>query len=481
MTERAVEICVIGGGPAGTSAALRLAALGHEVCLIEREAFPRRRAGESLTPGVEGVFDALGVRDRLESAGIFRALPAEVRWTEERAARMAGGWRFVDRRDLDTCLLDAARAQGVEVIQPARARSAVRTPEGWRIVVEGEGRRSHVVLCSFAIDASGRAGFFRGERQSTSPRTVALHGYFRGKNLPEIAGVEAAVDGWGWGAPLPSELFSAMVFFDPATVRAAGRSALEALHRAWLGRSELFRACAGAPLEGALRVLDATPYRDASPVGPDWIKLGEASFALDPLSSTGVEKAMRSSLVGSVVVHTMRARPERAHLARGLYIDRQRESVEQHKAWSAAHYREGRYPDHPFWQRRGEAAPPIPEPQPPGALPGPEALHLSVSVAPRARLEQIACLVGDEIAPRSAITSPTLPRPVAFVEGVEIAPLLAMISPGEALHRVVRRWSAHLPPRKALAIAAWLLSREILVGHRGVALDHPSAATPLPR
>ena len=467
MTARAVEICVIGGGPAGASVALRLASLGHEVCLIERQAFPRRRAGESLTPGVESVLDALGVRDRLETAGIFRAVRAEVRWSNERVARMTGGWRLVDRGDLDTHLLDAARERGVEVIQPARARSATRTPQGWRIQVEAEGRFSSIVTCGFAIDASGRAGFFRGKKQATSPRTVALHGYFRGEGLPATVGVEAAPSGWAWGAPLPSGLFSAMVFLDPTTVRTAGRAGLEELYRAWLGRSELFAACAGAPLEGGLRALDATPYVDASPVGPDWIKLGEASFALDPLSSTGVEKAMRSALVGALVVHTMRTCPERAHLATGLYRDRQRESVEQHETWSAAHYSESRYSTHPFWQRRSEAGPALSAEPVQGALPGPEVLHHPVELAREARVVEMACLVGDEIASRLAVTGPLLRRPVVFVEGVEIAPLLTMIRPGEALHVAVQRWSAHVPARKALAIAAWLFSRGILVARGG--------------
>jgi flavin-dependent dehydrogenase len=41
---------VIGGGPSGSTAAAILADHGHDVLLLEREAFPRYHIGESLIP-----------------------------------------------------------------------------------------------------------------------------------------------------------------------------------------------------------------------------------------------------------------------------------------------------------------------------------------------------------------------------------------------------------------------------------------------
>ena len=46
------DVCVIGAGPAGSTFAARMAQLGHHVHLIERQRFPRRHLGESLSPGV---------------------------------------------------------------------------------------------------------------------------------------------------------------------------------------------------------------------------------------------------------------------------------------------------------------------------------------------------------------------------------------------------------------------------------------------
>ena len=41
------EVCVIGAGPAGSIFATRMAQLGHQVHLIERQRFPRAHLGES--------------------------------------------------------------------------------------------------------------------------------------------------------------------------------------------------------------------------------------------------------------------------------------------------------------------------------------------------------------------------------------------------------------------------------------------------
>jgi flavin-dependent dehydrogenase len=71
------EVCVLGGGPGGSSAARKLALLGHRVVVVERAAFPRAHIGESLPASVLPLLDVLGVRERVERAGFLR--PAKSR------------------------------------------------------------------------------------------------------------------------------------------------------------------------------------------------------------------------------------------------------------------------------------------------------------------------------------------------------------------------------------------------------------------
>ena len=63
---------IIGAGPAGCAAAIELARAGKQVVLLETSTFPRHRPGESLHPGVEVIFEKLGVADAVNSAGFVR-------------------------------------------------------------------------------------------------------------------------------------------------------------------------------------------------------------------------------------------------------------------------------------------------------------------------------------------------------------------------------------------------------------------------
>src|SRR4051812_11997144 len=103
------EVCVIGGGPAGSSIAHKLALLGHEVCLVERSAFPRPHVGESLASGVLPLLDALGLRGHIEAAGFLRPEGTVLRWGEDRGRfvrRTEDLGLLVDRSRFDAMLLD---------------------------------------------------------------------------------------------------------------------------------------------------------------------------------------------------------------------------------------------------------------------------------------------------------------------------------------------------------------------------------------
>jgi 2-polyprenyl-6-methoxyphenol hydroxylase-like FAD-dependent oxidoreductase len=64
------DVIVIGGGPAGSTAAALLARNGWKVTLFERETHPRFHIGESLLPMNLPIFENLGVLDKVAAAGV---------------------------------------------------------------------------------------------------------------------------------------------------------------------------------------------------------------------------------------------------------------------------------------------------------------------------------------------------------------------------------------------------------------------------
>ena len=140
--EHEADVCIIGGGPAGSTLAIRLAQLGHRVCLVERATFPRRHLGESLSPGVLPLLETIGARRAVEEAGFRRVRSVQVTWDQGPTERQDSAQQglLVDRGPFDQLLLERARAAGVRVLQPAVVRERHLEESGWRLRVDAAAR-----------------------------------------------------------------------------------------------------------------------------------------------------------------------------------------------------------------------------------------------------------------------------------------------------------------------------------------------------
>ncbi|WNG37144.1 FAD-dependent oxidoreductase [Archangium violaceum] len=463
------EVCVIGGGPAGSAFARELARRGHRVLLVERHAFPRLHVGESLTPGVWPLLEALELREAVIASGFLPATEARVRWTDDETrvarARASEPGLAVDRGRFDALLLGAAKAVGVTVLQPATASEPRRLARGWEVSVSS-GDRALLVRARFLADASGRAFVLGGQKEPTSARTLALYGYWHCAPVNHAeTRVEAARAAWFWGSHLPGGLFNAMAFVDPELLRQRGvrKPGLEGFYLELMAGSELLHGLKDARRMGPVIACDATSYADPEPIDDTCIKLGEAGFGIDPLSSSGVQKALQTALCGSVVVHTLLSGRGNTAAALAFYRENQRHSVEQHAAWAGGYYHEhSRYRDEAFWKRRARPATEPPTP----------ALREELSRRPkhRVRLAEGAalidtpCIVGEYVELRRALNHPSLARPVAYLGGVELAPLLECLGDGRTIQELLRAWTRWIPPDRGLAIAGWLHRQGLLVG-----------------
>ena len=79
-----------------------------------------------------------------------------------------------------------------------------------------------------------------------------------------------------------------------------------------------------------------------------------------------------------------------------------------------------------------------------------------------AALTPTPCLVGDRIEWRRALTHPALDRPVAFLGGDELAPLLDALDAADSLATAINNWDRRLRPGGGHAVAAWLHHRSLI-------------------
>lgn len=462
----AAEICVIGGGPAGAAVALRLAQLGHDVVLIERSVFPRPRVGEAMAPSIWTVLDVLGVSEDIAEAGFVRVEQSILRWAidgDENLSQPPGRFGLmVDRGRFDAILVEKAKRAGVHVLQPVRAKTPRAHAGGWIIPVESaEGEL--LVEARFLVDAAGRYSTIRRTEAPSVPSTVALSGHWRDTSLvPGPNRIEAGNTCWYWGAPRPDGVFCAMVFVDREQCRGRRRREIEADYRRYLSRSTLLADCLSGTLEGGVRLHEATPHQSAVCVSENSIKVGEASFSLDPLSSQGVQAAMSSAIQAAIVVHTMLTRPGDAEAAKAFYRNARKDAIERHRAAGARHYAAVLDTTRTsFWRERAAMSP--------IAMPRPMPIKPSPTFAGRAclsrdvRIEDVPVIERDHITLRKGLHHPALERPFAYLGGVAVETLLARVANSDSLEALGSELARDTGSERGRRMVSWLVEQRILV------------------
>jgi len=478
-----VDVCIVGGGPAGSVIAARAAQLGFSVCLVERSVFPRAHLGESLTAGVLPLLATIGARAEVERAEFTRVRSVLTTWDHAVAERVdvRESGMLVDRGRFDALLLAHARSLGVRVLQPATVRERTAHADGWTLRVEPADRAGGPPLrlrARFLVDATGRHAMLPGRRRRTGPRTLALHAYWCGRALPTRPRIEAGREAWYWGVPLPDGSYNTLAFVDAGLVRTTPAVPLEARFRALLSASGLMDDCRDAQLVGTVRAADATPYVDDACVTPTSIKVGDAAMAIDPLSSSGVQKAIQTALSAAIVMNTLLRRPHDAAAAMEFYGESLRQASERHRGWAARHYATvaAREPD-AFWQERaaGAAHTDMSESvsEAPALIGSRIASPAPVRLSPDVEFVEIPRLGAEFVGLGAALRHPALDAPVAFVGGWELAPLLRTVRPGMTPMQAVRSWAPAVPIESGIPIAGWLLRHGLLV-----TADAPLATAP---
>ena len=464
----AVDVCIVGGGPAGAVIAARLAQLGADVVLVERSAFPRAHLGESLSPGVLSLLETIGARRDVEEGGFVPVRSVLTNWDGTLGERVDAGEQglLVDRGRFDELLLRRARALGVRVLQPAFVSARERRESEWLLSIQAA-EATTTLRARFLVDATGRSAWLPGKRRRTAPRTLALYAYWRGRSLPDRPRIEAGSTAWYWGVPLPDGSYNTLVFVDGDSLRDGAYPSVRARFRALLARSGLMEHCVDAELSGSVHAADATPYLDEESVTSVSLKVGDAALVIDPLSSSGVQKAIQSALAGAIVVNTLLRRPEAADVAMQFYRESLSCASHRHCGWAASHYATVQArTDSPFWTDRASGAVERDE-APTGSLAARIASNEPIALCPRLEIVSVPRLGAEYVEVGPALRHPGLETPVGYLGGWELAPLVHDIRTGMTPLQVVHTWSPRVPLKSGIAITGWLLRHGILVSYPG--------------
>jgi len=309
------DAIVIGGGPAGSTAAAVLAMKGRRVVLLEKEKFPRYHIGESLLPYGYFTLERLGVLERMKASAFTRKYSVQFVGTHGRASlpfyffqhlkhEAASTWQVL-RSEFDQMLLDNARERGAEVREETTVRDLIRE-NGAVAGVKSVGKTGETleIHAPITIDASGRDAFAvtRNEWKVRDPylNKIAVWTYYKGAlrdaGVDEGATTVAYVPekGWFWYIPLHDDIVSAGVVAEKDYLYSGTRDLPVIFHREVEKNAWIKQHLAVGRQYGPYRVTGEYSYRSRHCAANGLILAGDAFAFLDPVFSSGVFIALRS-------------------------------------------------------------------------------------------------------------------------------------------------------------------------------------------
>jgi FADH2-dependent halogenase len=307
------DVAIIGGGPAGSTAATLLAKAGRRVIVLEREKFPRFHIGESLLPFSTQAFDRLGVREKLDRTFLpkFGGEIVAACGTKGVKFYFKDGFRTrrdrayqVTRSEFDKLLLEHSRENGAEVREETEVKKIAFDEDRVKIDIEtSDGARS-IIESRYLLDCSGRqttlGNFFKLKKSYDHLQKFSVFAHY--ENVDRAEGIDGTLirmvrglDRWFWMIPLTPTRMSIGVVMDTTTYRAMklpGEAALEkCIGEQPMVLERMTRAERVSPVYSA----GDYSYRNARLFGDRWLLAGDAAGFIDPVFSSGVFLAIMSA------------------------------------------------------------------------------------------------------------------------------------------------------------------------------------------
>jgi flavin-dependent dehydrogenase len=324
------DVAIIGGGPAGSTAATLLAQAGRRVIVFEREKFPRFHIGESLLPFSMKAFTRMGLHEKFLGAGFMKKYGGEF----FSACRDEGikfyfkdGFRSqidhsyqVTRADFDKLLLDHASENGAEVCEETAVERITFSDEDVDLSIK-QGGLSRNVRARYVIDASGRNSVlgskFGIKKMYEHLQKLSIFAHYAGVAHPEgidgtLTGLVRGIDRWFWIIPLTSKRTSIGVVLDSETFKCSKQTPEDFLEHALAEQPVIAKRMTKAERVSEVHIAADFSYRSTKLFGDRWLLAGDAAGFIDPIFSSGVFLAVFSGELCADLLNEVLDYPRRA-------------------------------------------------------------------------------------------------------------------------------------------------------------------------
>ncbi len=320
MEDVAIDVAIIGAGPAGSTLAALLAQRGIDVALYDRDAFPRDKlCGEFLSYDALPILDSLGVLAEIDKSGaprIDRCRVVGTSRTYEFAFPHAA--RGVSRFYLDDLLHRTAQQHGARAIESTVAE----LPQA-KVIVGAWGRWGRFdqqLNRKFIRDHSHRNFGFKRHYRPGGGNTIELYSFKRGYlGVNAVEGGITNICGLVHASRLAGHKGRWDAFIE--TIRAE-EPRLEELY----ARHE--------PAQDGYLSSEPVIFRARSAVEGGVFMIGDASGVIDPLTGNGMAMAIQSALLVAPRIVRLLEQPARRSEIEDEYRRAHRAMFIPRIAWS---------------------------------------------------------------------------------------------------------------------------------------------------
>lgn len=329
------DVLIIGGGPAGSTAATLLARMNYRVTLVEKAHHPRFHIGESLLPANLPLLEKLGVADEVRAIGMEKwAAEFMSPWHDHKQVFQFGDamdksmpYAYqVERAGFDEILIRNAGRSGADVIEGCKVTDVHFLPDdqGALVSTRTDDGVDKTWRTRFVLDASGRDTFlgkqFDVKERNDAHNSTALYAHFR--NVKRNEGRDEGNitifwfdHGWFWFIPLANGNTSIGAVTWPYYLKTRKKPMEDFLMDTIALCPKLAERLQGAELASAPEATGNYSYTCSRSHGSNYLLLGDAYAFIDPVFSSGVMLAMNSAFAGADAVDACLSRPARAKAA----------------------------------------------------------------------------------------------------------------------------------------------------------------------
>lgn len=332
-TGNTFDAIIIGGGPAGASAAAILAGHGRRVLVLEREKFPRYHVGESMIPFTFQPLEKLGLVELMKRSAFQKKYSVQFVAPNGKASQpfyffnrydkdtVAQTWQVL-RSEFDEMLLNHARAKGAEVREEITVTDLLR--DGSKVIGVRARQRDGTEMefrAPITLDATGKEAFTVGRNgwrvKDPFLNKVAVWTYYRGSKreigIDEGQTTVAMIPekGWFWHIPQHDDMVSVGVVAEGKYLARGGIKDPQAIFEREVGENLWIKdhLSSGASM-GEYFITSEYSFHSRHCGCEGLLLIGDAFCFLDPVFSSGLLLALKSGVMAAEDVHLALARKD---------------------------------------------------------------------------------------------------------------------------------------------------------------------------